>query len=156
MDQISPDRATPETDVEPEPTGPAAAPEVPAASSPRTRRIEARLAAKAGDFDVWARAWISRSTRAHRLLASRTLDFAVLGDDALTLISTGFFSRRPRRRVYRAELHDLVVADDPVTKGRRLRFRASVGAELWMELGDDERSTTFADALVARTARMPE
>ena len=157
MDQISPDRATPEPNVEADPAEPGPASDPRAAASTRVRRIEARLRAKVGgDIDVWARAWVSRSTRWHRLFAARTLDFAALSDDTMTLVSTGFFTRRPRRRVYRAELSDLTVADDAVPKGRRLRFRAPAGKELWMELGDDERSNAFADALVARTARMSE
>ena len=104
---------------------------------------------------AWARGWVSRATRLHRLVAARTLDFAVLTDDGLTLVSTGFFSRRPRRRVYWSELRDLTVVDDPVPKGRRLRFLSPLTPELWMELGNDARSTTFADALVARTRREP-
>ena len=103
----------------------------------------------------WARPWVSRGSRIHRLLAARTLDFAVLTDDTLTLVSTGFFSRRPRRRVYCAELHELTVADDVVPKGRRLRLSSGTGHDLWLELGADARATAFADSLVARTRREP-
>jgi hypothetical protein len=154
MDQTTPDRATPEQAVE---AGTTPSPARVPPPSARTRRIEARLRAKAGadDLVAWTRGWVSRGIRWHRLLAARTLDFVVLTDDALTLVSTGFFSRRPRRRVYWSELHDLAVADDPISKGRRLRVHSSTGPELWIEIGSDERSTAFADALVARTRREP-
>jgi hypothetical protein len=91
----------------------------------------------------------------HRLIAARTLDFGVLTPETLTLVSTGFFTRRPRRRVYVSDLQDLTVVDDAVPKGRRLRLHSGAAPALWMELGDDARSTTFADALVARTRRSP-
>jgi hypothetical protein len=157
MDQTTPDQSTPERSAESERTTPVpASPAVPAPSA-RVRRVEARLRKKAGTDEMvaWARGWVSRATRLHRLVAARTLDFAVLTDDGLTLVSTGFFSRRPRRRVYWSELRDLTVVDDPVPKGRRLRFLSPLTPELWMELGNDARSTTFADALVARTRREP-
>jgi hypothetical protein len=155
MDQTTPDQATPERTVEIE--GTTRAPDPLPAPSTRTRRIATRLQAKAGDDEIvaWARGWVSRGTPLHRLLAARTLDFAVLTDDTLTLVSTGFFSRRPRRRVYSSELDELVVLDDPVAKGRRLRLHSPVGRELWIELGEDARSIAFADALVARTRREP-
>src|SRR5262249_19404765 len=123
MDQTSPDQATPERTVETEQARPVPAPDAPDARSSRRHRTEERLQATArvGAIDVWARGWVSRSTRAHRLLAARTLDFAVLGDDKFALVSTGFFSRRPRRRVYLAELRELTVVEDPVRRGRRLR-----------------------------------
>jgi hypothetical protein len=152
MDQSTPDRATPEQTVDSERTVPAQKP-TPIPTTTRTRRVQKRLRAKAGADDIvaWAQGWVSRGTRMHRLVAARTLDFAVLTDDALTLVSTGFFTRRPRRRVYSAELHELTVDDDPVPKGRRLRVQASGGPELWIELGSDERSAVFADALVENT-----
>jgi hypothetical protein len=157
MDQTTPDQSTPERSVETERTTPTPAPPPLAPTSARARRVEARLRKKAGTDAIvaWARGWVSRATRAHRLLAARTLDFAVMTDDGLTLVSTGFFSRRPRRRVYATELHDLAVVDDPVPKGRRLRLRSPLAPELWLELGGDERSMTFADALVARARQGP-
>ena len=91
----------------------------------------------------------------HRLLAARTLDFAVLTDDTLTLVSTGFFSRRPRRRVFCTELRELTVAEDPVRKGRRVRVSSGSGPDLWLELGADVRANAFADTLLARTRREP-
>jgi hypothetical protein len=156
MDQTTPDQATLERADETEGAADPSAPR-PRSASARTRRIETRLRAKAGVDEIveWARAWVSRGTRIHRLLAARTLDFAVVTDESLTLVSTGFFSRRPRRRVYCAELDDLTVADDPVPKGRRLRLSSDTGPELWLELGTDERAKVFADTLVSRTRPEP-
>jgi hypothetical protein len=157
MDQSTPDRATPERTVESERTLPPPKSTPTPAESARNRGVKTRLRKKAGAEEIvaWTQGWVSRGTRLHRLSAARTLDFAVLTNSALTLVSTGFFSRRPRRRVYCAELHELTVGDDPVPKGRRLRLQASVGPELWIELGSDVQSTAFADALVAGTRREP-
>jgi hypothetical protein len=156
MDQTTPDRATPEPPVDSErATPPQTAKPIP--TTTRTRRVQKRLRAKAGADEIveWAQGWVSRGTRLHRVFAARTLDFAVLTEDGLTLVSTGFFTRRPRRRVYWAELHELTVHDDPVPKGRRLRVRASGGPEIWIELGRDVHSKAFADALVACTRAEP-
>jgi hypothetical protein len=154
MDQTTPDQATPERTLETEAAAPPRAPQHRPASA-RTRRVEAALRAKAGTDHIveWARAWVSRGTPMHRLLAARTLDFAVLTDDTMTLVSTGFFTRRPRRRVYCTELRGLSVAEDPVRRGRRLRLCSDTGPELWLELGADVRGKALADALMARTGR---
>ncbi len=156
MDQTTPDQATPEQAAETEGAAPASPPRRRSVSA-RTRRIETRLRVKAGADEIveWARAWVSRGTRLHRVFAARTLDFAVLTDDSLTLVSTGFFSRRPRRRVFCTELRDLTVTDDPVPKGRRLRLHSDTGPALWLELGTDVRAKSFADLLIARTGRRP-
>ena len=48
-------------------------------------------------------------TRTHNLFAARFLDFAVLTAEHLVLCSTGFFTRRPRRQVFREALSRLEV-----------------------------------------------
>ena len=48
-------------------------------------------------------------TRRLHVFAARFLDFAVLTDEHLVFCSTGFFTRRPRRRVFREPLSRLVV-----------------------------------------------
>src|SRR5712671_5294929 len=112
MDKPTPERAAPEP-VAPEPLAPERAPDVTPAPGPRTpvrtrdRRVEIRLQTLVGADDAlvaWTRGWVSRELRLHRLLAARTFDFAVLTDRNLFLFSTGFFSRRPRRRVYSSRL----------------------------------------------------
>jgi hypothetical protein len=158
MDQTTPDRATPERTAEPTANPAAAASGSDAARPARVRRIEARLRAKVGAdaaLVAWTRAWVSRATRLHRLLAARTLDFAVLTDSSLMIVSIGFFTRRPRRCVYSSELQAIVVNDDPVPKGRRLRINSPSGPALWIELRGDVQAVAFADALVARAQREP-
>jgi len=158
MDQTTPDRATPERIGE-SATTPAAAASGPADTrSARVRKTEARLRAKVGtdaELVAWTRGWVSRARRLHRLLAARTLDFAVVTGDSLVIVSIGFFSRRPRRVVYSSELQALVVSDDPVPKGRRLRVHSPAGSALWIELRGDAQAAAFADMLVARTRREP-
>jgi hypothetical protein len=157
MDQTTPDRATPERIAEP--TSSAAAASGPADARPaRLRRTEARLRAKVGpdaELVAWTRGWVSRARRLHRLLAARTLDYVVLTDDSLTIVSIGFFTRRPRRCVYSEALRALVAIDDPVPNGRRLRVRTAFGPRLWIELSGKAQAAAFADALAARVRRDP-
>ena len=127
-----------------------------AVAPPRTRekRLTTRLQTLVGaDENViaWTRGWVSRERRLHRLLAARTFDFAVLTDRTLFLFSTGFFTRRPRRRVYSSRLDRLNVSNHVVARGRRLRITSRDAHPLWLELrGNRDSTTNFADALVAR------
>jgi hypothetical protein len=150
MDQSTPEEPTPDpTAPMPEPAAPSTA-----AAPTRDERIETRLQSLVGADDpvvAWTRAWVSRETPVHRLLAARTLDFAVVTERYLFLYSIGFFTRRARRRVYESRIDRIVVNDDPVSRGRRLRVTARQVHPLWIELRDDERSRRFADAVVART-----
>ena len=118
----------------------------------RDRRVEIRLRTLIGAEDAlvaWTRGWVSRGLRLHRLLAARTFDFAVLTDRNLFLFSTGFFSRRPWRRVYSSRLDRINVSDDVLPRGRRLRITSRTADPLWIELPVSDRTTAFADALVA-------
>ena len=124
---------------------------------PRTReeRRTTRLQTLVGaDENViaWTRGWVSRERRLHRLLAARTFDFAVLTDRSLFLFSTGFFTRRARRRVYSSRLDRLNVSNHVVRRGgRRLRITSRDAQPLWLELqGNRDRTANFADAVVAR------
>jgi hypothetical protein len=119
----------------------------------RDRRVEIRLRRLVGADDAlvaWTRGWVSRELRLHRLLAARTFDFAVLTDRSLFLFSTGFFSRRPRRRVYSSRLDRINVSDHVLSRGRRLRITSRNADPLWIELPVSDRTTAFADALVAQ------
>ena len=147
---ITPDPATAS---EPATTSaPAAAP----APAPRTRedRIGARLQRLVGTDETvvaWTRGWVSREVRLHRLLAARTLDFAVVTNQSLQLFSTGFFTRRARRRVYNSRFERLFVANDEVRRGRRrLRVTSRTAKPLWFELDASPRAITFADELINR------
>jgi hypothetical protein len=145
MDQPTPDQPTPEP--APRPSAPLTPPQT------REGRVQSRLQRLVGADDAvvaWARGWVSRERRLHRLLAARTFDFAVLTDHNLFLFSTGFFTRRPRRRVYASRLDLINVSDRVVPRGRRLRITSRNADPLWLELRVSDRVTLFADALVAR------
>ena len=121
-------------------------------SATRSERIAALLQRLIGDDETlvrWAHGWVSRETRLPRLLAARTLDFAALTDQSLVMFSTGFFSRRPRRRVYNTRLDQIFVVDVDVARGRRLRVTSRNGNPLWLELRSTEQALAFADDLVA-------
>ena len=72
----------------------------------RLRQVIGRKTAYDGPIVAIARGWVSRDSRLH-LLAARFLDFAVLTPEHLVLCSTGFFTRRPRRRVFRESLNPI-------------------------------------------------
>jgi hypothetical protein len=148
MDQPTPDRPTPE------PPAPEGNPDVTIAAVPaRRERVALRLQTLVGadeEIVAWTRGWVSRELRLHRLLAARTFDFAVLTDRNLFLFSTGFFTRRPRRRVYLSRLDRLNVSDHVVRRGRRLRITARNARPLWLELRVSDDTAIFAGALVAR------
>jgi len=150
MDQLTPDQPTPA-----EPPAPETIPKpTPVPASRRDQRVEARLQTKIGPgipLVVWTRGWVSRESRAHRLLAARTLDFAVLTERDLSFFSTGFFTRRPRRIVYTSSLADLRVVEQGVPRGRRLSIRSEeTPHRLRIELNGSPRAGAFADALLAR------
>ena len=121
----------------------------------REERIGARLQRLVGDEPVlaWTQGWVSREVRLHRLLAARTLDFAVVTDRSLSLFSTGFFTRRPRRRVYNSRFERIFVADDAVARRRRrrrLRITSRDAKPLWLELDGSGRAGAFAAELTTR------
>jgi hypothetical protein len=90
--------------------------------SKRARRVRTRAAKYADEGDAlvaWTQAWVSRDGRLH-LFAARTYDYVVVTERELMLISTGFFSRRPRRLVYAAQLAVLKVLDGGRGQGREL------------------------------------
>jgi hypothetical protein len=98
---------------------------------------------------------VSRDGRFAPVLAARTLDFAVLTDDHLYLYSTGFFSRRPRRRVYGMPLDRLFVEDCQAKRGGRLRVQAQEHRPLLLEFRETPRNWAFGNELLARTPQPP-
>jgi hypothetical protein len=150
MDQPTPDRPAAE-----EPPAPERAPDSTVTPvSAGDERVLTRLQTLVGADEpivTWTRGWVSREVRAHRLLAARTLDFVALTHQNLVMCSTGFFTRRPRRRVYVSPLERILVVDDDRPRGRRLRITSRHHGPLWIELDLSPRSSAFADALVART-----
>jgi len=101
----------------------------------------------------WVRAWVSPAMRAHALLAARTRDVAVLTDRRLMLYATGFFTRRPRRRVLVDRLDELTVVPVGRQPERRLRLEKAGHRPLLLELGGDERSRAVGRDLTERARR---
>ncbi|HUI48663.1 MAG TPA: hypothetical protein VL119_08200 [Acidimicrobiia bacterium] len=159
MDLATPDSQPPEPAPVPRRLPDPAAVAVPPPNPlrPHDLRRQSRLQALVGADDTiiaWTRGWVSRDMRLHRVLVARTLDFLVLTPTALLMYSTGFFTRRPRRCVFSAELELVSVADDEVADGRRrLRVTVRESRTLRLELGATDSDTAFADSLVARTRR---
>jgi hypothetical protein len=96
---------------------------------------------------------VSRDGRLHNVFAARTLDFVVCTDDRLVLYSTGFFTRRPRRKVYEMTFDRLHVETRPARRGSHLRVSSGEHRPLLLDLGGKARNTTFAAQLLARTDR---
>jgi hypothetical protein len=113
------------------------------------RRLQEMLPSE--QIVAWGRAWVWRDGRLAGVFASRTLDFTVLTEEHLYLFSTGFFTRRPRRRVYAISHDRLQVDEAPAKRRRRLRLRAHEHRPLMLEMRGTPRNGAFADALAART-----
>ncbi len=145
---------------EPEPEAAAEQlPDSPAVAPPATvSRTEARLrklagrnrSAYTGPLIALARGWVSRDGRMH-LLAARYLDFAVLTPDHLVLCSTGFFTRRPRRRVFKHPLGRLEVTGLGPEPFRTVRVVGNFNHPIRIELRANEGGFTFASELLACT-----
>ncbi len=117
--------------------------------SPVERRLRDELPSES--ILAWGRAWVWRDGRLAGVFAARTLDFTVLTEDHFYLFSMGFFTRRPRRRVYAMSVHRLYVVDCPAKRRRRLRLEAHEHRPLMLEMRDTDRNRAVADELVART-----
>ncbi len=118
------------------------------------RRLQSRIETT-DPIIAWTRCWVSREMRLHGVLAARTLDFAVLTERGIFLLSAGFFTRRPRRCVYAARLDEVSVTRLPKGRGVRLRFAARKARALRLELRSGSSGAAFTDALVARTHTPP-
>ena len=116
----------------------------------RLRRLTGRSAAYRGQILAVTRGWVSRDGRMH-LLAARFLDFAVLTPEHLVLCSTGFFTRRPRRQVFREPLGRLVVYPSGPEPIRTLRIVGEFERPILLELGKKPEDVAFAAHLLART-----
>ena len=98
---------------------------------------------------AWTQAWVSREGRMHAF-AARSYDFVVVTERELLLISTGFFSRRPRRLVYAALLAVLHTVDTGSAPGHRLRVDRPRQKPLRIELRGDRRSFLVSSMLLNR------
>jgi hypothetical protein len=125
------------------------------AAAARPPRAERRLRRKLRDNEelvAWGRAWLSRDGKLHGLLAARTLDFIVLTADNLLVFSTGFFSRRPRRRVYQMPLDRLFAEERKASRGRRLAIWTKGRRPLLLEMRTNPRNEDVADRILRRVA----
>ncbi len=117
-------------------------------------RNDTRLASLLPDGEqivARTRAWVSRDGRMHDLFAARTRDFVVVSDRGLYLVSTGFFTRRPRRRVYAMPLDRLQVVDRQTKRGRTLALASADHRPMLLEMRADDETREFIDALLTRT-----
>jgi hypothetical protein len=105
-------------------------------------------------FVAWTPAWVSRQQRLHRVLAARTRDFAVVTDRRIMLWSTGFFTRRPRRRVLAERLDECTIT---VGRGglRRVSVRKPAQRALLLEFGRRDPADAFTRALRERYGDAP-
>jgi hypothetical protein len=114
------------------------------------RRLRARL--DPGErLITWTRGWVSCDGHMHTMFAARTRDFAVISDRRLYLYSTGFFTRRPRRRVYASDFDKLQVSSTSTHRGHRLRIASRMHRPLLLENHKTEHNVAFALELVTRT-----
>jgi hypothetical protein len=114
------------------------------------RSLAGRKASYEGPIIGITQGWMSRDSSFH-IFAARYFDFAMLTDEHLVCFSTGFLSRRPRRRVFREPLNALVViprGDEPF---RTLRIVGDFNRPLLFELRADPNSLAFARELAARS-----
>jgi hypothetical protein len=116
----------------------------------RLRSIAGRKTAYQGPIIGITQGWVSRDAKWHAF-AARYLDFVMLTDEHLVCFSTGFFSRRPKRRVFREPLNALVViprGDEPI---RTVRIVGDFNRPLLFQLKKDPNSLAFAHELIERT-----
>ena len=118
----------------------------------RLRMLSGRKGVYDGPIVAIARGWVSRDSRYH-LLAARFLDFAVLMPDHLALCSTGFFSRRPRRQVFREALGRLEVTPIGPEPVHTVRVVGNFSHPIRLELRPNEAGQTFVQELLACTRR---
>jgi hypothetical protein len=146
------DNEEPDTEAAPPelPDSPAPAPHSLTRTEARLRKLAGRKTPYDGPVVAIARGWVSRDGRMH-LLAARFLDFAILTPDHLVLCSTGFFTRRPRRRVFRQPLGRLEVTPLGSEPIRTVRVVGNFSRPIRIELRPNEAGTTFARELLACT-----
>jgi hypothetical protein len=95
---------------------------------------------------------VSRAGRLNKVIAARTLDFVVCTEHDLVLFSTGFFTRRPRRRVYASSFDRLRVSVRQAKRGHELVVSSLDHRPLVFQMRKTERSAALVDALTAHAA----
>jgi hypothetical protein len=107
------------------------------------RAVQARLEPDE-HLVAWTPAWVSRYRQFHFLLSLRNRDFAVVTNRRLMLWSTGFFTRRPKRRVLSDRLDELTIESTSRDPGRVMACSRPGRPALLLELGKDARSDRFS------------
>ena len=120
----------------------------------RLRRLMGRTSAYPGPISAITHCWVSRDSAMH-IFSARYLDFAVLTPEHLVLCSTGFFTRRPLRRVFREPLNRLVVLERGPEPVRVLRVLGDFSHPLLFEMRNTPNGIEFARLLVERTRPDP-
>jgi hypothetical protein len=144
-----PDSPEVASEARPESSVPAPAPEF-TRTEARLRKLTGRKGTYDGPVVGIARGWVSRDGRMP-LFAARFLDFAVLTPDHLVLCSTGFFTRRPRRRVFKQALGRLEVVPLGSEPYSTVRVSGNFNRPIRIELRPNEAGLTFARELLACT-----
>jgi hypothetical protein len=117
--------------------------------------MDRRLAAKlGGDAPIvaWGGAWVSRAGRLNKVVAARTLDFVVCTEHDLVLFSTGFFTRRPRRRVYSSSFDRLRVSVRKAKRGHELVVSSLDHRPLVFQMRKSARTQALVRALVTHAS----
>jgi hypothetical protein len=120
----------------------------------RLRRLMGRTSAYPGPISAITRCCVSRDSAMH-VFSARYLDFAILTPEHLVLCSTGFFTRRPLRRVFREPLNRLVVVERGPEPVRVLRILGDFSHPLLFEMRNNPSGINFARLLVERTRPDP-
>jgi hypothetical protein len=154
------DTATQSTELEPAPAATWAQPSEPVppkldppGSNPHEQKLRAlagRTAPYEGPIIGITQGWVSRDTRTH-VFAARFLDFIVITDEHLMFCSTGFFTRRPRRRVFLEPFNRLGIVARGPEPYRNLRIIGDFSSPLVLELRADDNSLAFANEVLARS-----
>jgi hypothetical protein len=120
----------------------------------RLRQLMGRTSSYPGPIVAVTRCWVSRDGALH-VFAARFLDFAVLTPEYLMLCSTGFFTRRPRRRVFREPINRLVVIAKDTEPVRTLRVLGDFSHPLLFQVRNTQSGLEFARELYERTRTDP-
>ena len=96
---------------------------------------------------------MSRDGRLRAVFAARTYDYVILTDRQLYLVTTGFFTRKPRRVVFATALERLRITERPQKRGRFLQV-VSVGQHPHViQLRGNRRNKLLADEMLEATAQ---
>jgi len=96
---------------------------------------------------------VSRDGRLRAVLAARTYDYVILSDRHLYLVTTGFFTRKPRRVVYAAVLDRLRITERPDKRGRFLQIASLDEHPHVIQLRRNRRNNVLADEMLEATAQ---